>query len=271
MFYTLSTLANMYLKEWYKSNIISLIYPNQNLSSQKVSEFLKVIGNNFYIQKYLLAYINFLQNYLNIDLSEVLIDSTGIPTAVSSYLKALNVHNGQVNDEIRLIIVTHKSSGLPLFFYPIEENSNDISTFLMCLEHLKALGIDPEEVIVDAGYYGNANIDALYDENHKAKISFISRVRSNHKIFKEAVNKFSDCICDEKNLIIHNYRELYCIKTKVFIGTNNNNPAYLYLFKDINRDNDEKNRGIKKAKDSNKSKGEIYNAIIKGNNVFFYY
>lgn len=46
LFYMLSNLSNCDAIHWYEGNITRLLYPNANMTSQRISDFLKAIGTD---------------------------------------------------------------------------------------------------------------------------------------------------------------------------------------------------------------------------------
>lgn len=67
LFYMLSNLANCDANIWYSGNIVRLIYPNAKLSSQRISEFLCLIGSIENRMMYQKNYIDYILNYYNND------------------------------------------------------------------------------------------------------------------------------------------------------------------------------------------------------------
>lgn len=115
----------------------------------------------------------------------ILIDSTDLHNAVNMPLTALSNHNGDINLKMRLIYVIDRISGMPLYFRYCLGNVLDITTLRTTVVELKLLGVKTDMALVDAGYYSDANVDALY----AGKIAFVSRVGTNRKLFKNLVDK----------------------------------------------------------------------------------
>ena len=73
-----------------------------------------------------------------------------------------------------------------MFFRYNAGNIVDVTTLRSTLVELKALGVNTEYAIIDAGYYSEANIRCLYGEDDKeVPISFLSRLSSHLKLFKQ--------------------------------------------------------------------------------------
>lgn len=260
LFYTLSGLANCDAIHWYEGNIASLLYPQANLTSQRISDFLAAIGTQEKQIAFQQAYIQFVMEHYDQD-KNILIDSSGLPNSIHFPLTAKNVHNGKVSNETRLIFVVQKSTGLPLYYRAVSGNIVDVSTLSRIFLHLDSMGIDISSCIMDAGYNSGANLDLFYDENHKCKIGFITRIGSNDKTFKELVSKELPNIDKKENFIKYEDRYLFIIKKQVWVGSNDDNPAWMYLGLDCGRMSDEQHKLLKRAKRDSLSVDEVFEAM----------
>ena len=260
LFYMLSGLANCDVIHWYEGNIASLLYPKANLTSQRLSSFLASIGtpeNQMAFQK---AYIEFVLKHYNGD-KNILIDSSGLPNDIHFSLTETNVHNGKVSNEIRLIFVVQKTTGLPLYYRAVPGNIVDVSTLSRIFLHLDSMGIDVSSCIMDAGYNSGDNLDLFYDENHQCKIGFITRIGSCDKNFKELVRKELSGIECKENFIKYEDRYLFIIKRPVMVGNNKDNPAWMYLGLDCSRMSDEQHKLLKRARRDSLTTDEVYEAM----------
>ena len=91
----------------------------------------------------------------------ILIDSSGLPNNARLPVTAISNHNGDINNEVRLIYVVQQDTGLPLFFSYVAGNVIDASTIKNVVAHLKNNGIATKFAILDAGYYNKRTADAL--------------------------------------------------------------------------------------------------------------
>lgn len=266
LFYMLSGMANCDAIHWFEGNIASLLYPNANLTSQRLSDFLTSIGspeNQMMFQK---AYIQFVMEHYDQD-KNILIDSSGLPNSIHFPLTEINVHNGKVSNEIRLIFVVQKSTGLPLYYRAVPGNIVDVSTLSRIFLHLDSMGIDVSSCIMDAGYNSGDNLDLFYDGNHKCKIGFITRIGSGDKTFKELVSKELSGIETKENFVKYEDRYLFIIKRPVMVGSNKNNPAWMYIGLDCSRMSDEQHKLLKRAKRDSLTTDEVF-AAMQNEGVF---
>ena len=266
LFYMLSGLANCDAIHWYEGSVASMLYPKANLTSQRLSDFLAAIGTPEKQMVFQKAYIKFVMEHYNRD-KNILIDSSGLPNSIHFSMTEKNVHNGKVSNEIRLIFVVQKSSGLPLYYRAVPGNIVDVSTLSRIFLHLDSMGIDVSSCIMDAGYNSGDNLDLFYDENHKCKIGFITRIGSGDKNFKELINKELSGIETKENFVKYEDRYLFIIKRSVMVGSNKDNPAWMYLGLDCSRMSDEQHKLLKRAKHDSLSTDEVY-AAMQNEGVF---
>lgn len=260
LFYTLSGMANCDAIHWYEGSIASLLYPKANLSSQRISDFLASIGAPEKQMAFQKAYIHFIMEHYSPD-KNILVDSSGLPNSIHFPLTAKNVHNGKLSNEVRLIFVVQKSTGLPLYYRAVPGNIVDVSTLSRIFLHLDSMGIEVSSCIMDAGYGSGDNLDLFYDENHRCKIGFITRIGSGDKTFKELVSRELPGIERKENFVKYEDRYLFIIKRPAMVGSNKDNPAWMYLGLDCSRMSDEQRRLIKRANRDSLPIDKVYDAM----------
>ena len=101
-------------------------------------------------------------------------------------------------------------------------NVIDVSTLPRTIAELKANGINTNFAILDAGYYTGKNADVLYE----AGISFISRMKSNFKVYKRVVKNHLDTLETKSNLVRFNKRLVYVKCVPCHIGEKEDRKAY---------------------------------------------
>lgn len=266
LFYILSTMANCDAESWLDGNIAKYLYPECNLTGQRISEVLKRIGTREKEAMFQRAYIGYVRDNISSD-TNILVDSSGLPNKVNIPMTSINVHNGKVSNEIRLVLVVQKSTGLPLFYMAVPGNIIDASTLKRVFLHLECLGINIESCIIDAGYSNGANLDLFYDDGKRLKAGFITRLKSNDGNLTSAVKENLRDLEDKENLVRFEDRYLFIIRKPVMVGTKKDKPAFLYLGLDIARMTDERRALLKKAKKDKLSIDEIY-AAMEGEGLF---
>jgi hypothetical protein len=221
--------AYQYAENWYQRSYAKFLYPKANTSSQRISEFLVNIGEETILRSFFSSYISYILK-LNSNTSEIpiLIDSTGLPNCIDIDITAINNHNGVINNEIRLIYVVDKNSGMPIYFRYVPGNIVDIITLNNTIKEIKSYGLDVKYLIVDAGYNSEENIRYLFD----LKIPFITRMSTNRKIYKELIAEHYQDIQQGKYIVKYQNRVLFGKKIPINIF---DNQAFIYIFQDTDR------------------------------------
>jgi hypothetical protein len=248
-------MANCHAQSWLEGSYARILYPKANLTSQRISDFLASIGDEYVQREFFREYFK-LPDQLGADMKNILIDSTGLPNSIHFPLTAISNHNGEISNEVRLIYVVHQKTGLPIYFRYCAGNIIDASTLLRCLEELKAQGVSVKFAILDAGYYIDENIRELFDK----KISFITRLKENRKLYKELVAKHLGTLEIRENLVEYNGRFVYlkCIQCEI-----EGHSAYAYLGLDIERKASESRKTFKHAANMKQKPGQVFDAIQK--------
>ena len=264
-YYLLSPHANCHAEDWWNLTYAKYLYPKAQMSSQRISDALVDIGSEDAKQKFFKEYFCFLAKDDNVERSDnpapftdgILIDSSGLPNAIHFPLTAMNNHNGKISEEVRLIYVVQQQTGMPLFFRYVAGNVIDVSTLPRTIAELKANGINTNFAILDAGYYTGKNADILLD----AGVAFISRMKSNFKIYQRVVKNHLDTLESKNNLVRFNKRLVYvkCIPCR--IGEKEDRNAYAYLCKDLTTKHELQKHLIEQAEDENMQGAEIFDAM----------
>lgn len=126
-YYTLWNEANDHAKVWYEGNYANVLYPNANLTSQKISDFLASLGKEENLSTYFDAHLKWVKENACDD-PAVLIDSTGLPNSIHFPLTAVSNHNGRISREVRMTTILQRDSGYPLMFRVNPRNIVDCST-----------------------------------------------------------------------------------------------------------------------------------------------
>ena len=157
--------------------------------------------------------------------------------------------------------MVQKSTGLPLYYRAVPGNIVDVSTLSRIFLHLDSMVIDVSSCIMDAGYNSGDNLDLFYDEHHKCKIGFITRIGSGDKTFKDLISKELSGIESKKNFVKFEDRYLFITKRPVMVGSKKDNPAWMYLGLDCSRMSDEQHKLLKRARRDSLSTEYVYEAM----------
>lgn len=253
LYYVLCSMSNRYAQDWWEGSYARILYPNASLSSQRVSEFLAAVGDEYSQREFFREYFGLLEKTGG-QSSNILIDSTGLPNSIHFPLTAVSNHSGEVNNEVRLIYVVQQGTGLPIHFRYCPGNVIDATTLTRCLAELQEQGVNIKFAILDAGYYTEDNIREFYAH----KISFITRLKENLKLYKELMAAHLGSLESKANLVEYNGRYVYlkCVPCQL-VGKS----AYAYVGLDIERKSSEAHKTFCRAKDKKMTNDQVYDTI----------
>lgn len=216
-------LAMRHVENWYNGNIASKLFPQAKITTQNISEFLKYLGDEKLQRDFFKKYI---KNFCS-DKTGLIIDSTGLPNEINMPITEWGYHNGGIEKETRLILAVEKETKMPLFFRYIAGNIGDVSTLTTTLKEIKQLGVIPSLSIIDAGYFSENNIKALYQGN----VDFLTRMPSTRIIYKELINKTKEMEKPE-NIVKYNERGLFIKEEQIDLY---GNVGFAYIICDPER------------------------------------
>ncbi len=256
-FYILSDLGLPHAEDWYRNSYASLLYPDAEMGSQRLSEQLVQISSEDSWRAFFKEYFAYLERVPG-NYKDILIDSTGLPNSAHMPLTAISTHNGKISNEIRLIFVTEQETGLPVYMRYVSGAIRDVSTISVTIKELKAQGIEPETVLMDAGYYSDPNIRLL----HKARIHFICRLKENLKLFKELVSAHKNDLESKENLVKFGRRLVFIQREKVPLVSGVS--GYAYVCMDVDRRADEIRRMLDHLDPKAELEEDTYEALESG-------
>jgi hypothetical protein len=253
-YYILCSTANCYAGDWWEGSYARILYPKANLVSQRISDFLADIGEEGRLRAFFSQYVRYVAKGTSQG-TNVLIDSTGLPNSIRFPLTAISNHNGEINNEVRLIYVTQQETGLPIYFRYCPGNVIDVTTLTRTIWELKENGVNTKFAILDAGYYSEENIATLYENN----VSFVSRLKENLKLYKHLLETHLPNIETKENFVSYNNRYAYikCVECELVAGFK----AYAFIGLDIDRKSSESRKLFQKAKGEKLSDANVYDRI----------
>lgn len=251
-YYILENQSNAHAEDWYEGSFARIAYPKANMSSPRISDMLKAIGQEDICREFFSAYIAYLKSTSpETNKGAILIDSTGLPNDIRLPVTAVSNHNGDINNEVRLIYVVQRGTGLPIYMRYIPGNVVDVSTLLTTINELKALKVDTKFAILDAGYLSIETIDLLLEQ----KVSFLARVKKNWRLYKDVLNEHLSSLDSEENLQVFNGRFVY-IK-RVPVKMKSGHTVYCYLGLDDERRSNERRQLARNAEEDELTPAEM--------------
>jgi len=259
MYYIISEKANSHAQTWYDGSIARILYPHANISSQRISDFLNSIGQEEKQQNYFRAHISWLKKHVCDD-PAIIVDSTGLPNDIDTYLKDISNHNGKVSRESRMTVAVQRDSGYPLLYRLHPGNIVDCTTLQKTIVTLLMYDVETDLALLDAGYCTAEIMDDLLDRD----IDFVTRLPESHSsLYQEVLSKLKPSLLKENNLMEFNGRYVYIARTEVRIGKKKRT-AYAYLGYDVNRYTDEIHKAAGKPAKKKKSIHEMHDLITEG-------
>lgn len=134
-------------------------------------------------------------------------------TSISSYSELVEYvqwgynRDGETLPQVNLLMVTSEDSRLPIYYRILQGSIKDVSTLKESLDNLGLLGTRVFHLVMDKGFFSEANIDALYD----ARYHFSVGVPFTSSIAKKAVEENREGMDSHKNYICLGGDELYAV------------------------------------------------------------
>jgi transposase len=250
-FKLLKSSSMQYAQTWANGNYVSQMCRSAELSSQRISEFLKKLGKESVWRRFFKSYIEKLVG----DKTGVIVDSTGLPNEIDFPLSAWGNHGGESERETRLLMVVDRNSGNPLYFSYKAGNIVDVSTLSNTIAELLQMGVSTSFALIDAGYFSEDNIKELFAQ----KISFLTRLPAGRVLYKSLITEHSSTLEDVKNLVVYGKRALYVRRVSVDLFGNR---AFAYIICDIKRKGNEITNFLIAAKEDKLSDEEINEKLL---------
>lgn len=197
--------AMMYANEWINGNYAKLIYPRADISSQRISGFLKWLGDENLERKFFREYLSkFSHSHKGI-----IIDGTSLPNQIHMPMTAWGLSGEEIDKQIRFLLVVDKESSNPLYFRALPGNIVDVSTLRNTIMELRKYDVKNSFVYLDAGFFSEDNIKDMYEN----EINFITRLPAERIIYKQLIKEEARNLETRGNLTRYGKRVLF-IKQK---------------------------------------------------------
>jgi len=223
--------AMSYARIWYEGNISRLLFKDIDLSSQRINEVLKMIGDEGLQREFFKSYVSF---FVQTD-EGVIIDTTGLPNGINLPFNVWGYNDGETDKQIRFLFVVDKNTSLPLYFRYLPGNIVDVSSLNITIEELNRLGIRHSFVLIDAGFFSEENIRGLYSGN----INFLTRLPSTRVLYKDLIREEARGLERINNAVRYGKRVLFIKEREINLYGRD---AYAYVVFDPER----KGREIRK-------------------------
>lgn len=185
--------AMMYAEKWFNGNYAKIIYKNANLSSQRISDLLRYLGDENLQRSFFSKYF---KTFVKADKS-IIIDATSLPNQIHIPMTEWGRSGEEIDKQIRFLLVVDKDTEYPLYFRILPGNIIDVSAFKNTIIELKQYGVKNSFVFVDAGFFSEDNINDLYAEN----INFLTRLPSGRTLYKDLIAKEAKDLESPRNIV----------------------------------------------------------------------
>ena len=156
----------------------------ENIPSQRSSELFQSITDESRHHFFALQGKRRLdKEYLAYDISTI--------SSYSQCLKQVQYGKNKENDrlpQINLALVFGEQSNLPFYYRKLSGNIPDVVTLKTLLADLKALGYNSLSMVMDRGFYSEANVNALYKDHLK----FLLAASTSLKMIRRELDKVKD-------------------------------------------------------------------------------
>jgi transposase len=248
--------------DWFDDSVAHYCLPAAAVESQRISEFLAMFGEEQYFRRFFLSWIPYVSSLSKEFLAmerkrkekelrrsikaesekssvkasktkkdaekencgvKISIDSTAIQSKIKIPITAFSYHPGSSGDQVRLIYVADRESGLPVFYHVVPGNTVDSTTLRVLVERLRIFGLKISDVVMDAGYCSEGNWEYLFDLG----IPFVMRLsESNKKFYDELMSEHLSTLKSKENIVEYGNRFLYIKKA---ITKLNGRQIYAYI------------------------------------------
>jgi transposase len=143
------------------------------LASQRISELLLKITEDDR-QRFLSLWLAKMaeNDYLFYDITSISSYSRG-----NEYIKFGYNRNGESMPQLNLAMLFGQKSKLPGYYRRMQGNISDVATLKTTVKSLDFLGAGPLHLILDRGFYSEANIGELFDKRYHFTIAVSSRIK----------------------------------------------------------------------------------------------
>jgi len=245
--------AMRFSKIWFEGNYAKICYPQVDLSSQRISDFLKFLGDENLQRNFFKQYI---PSYAESN-EGIIIDATSLPNQIHMPITQWGLSGEEIDKQIRFLLVVDKKNSMPLFFRYFSGNIVDVSTLKNTIKELQKFGIKENYVYMDAGFFSEDNILELYEQ----KINFLTRLPSLRTIYKELITSEVKNIERYENAVQYGKRALFIKQKKINLFGKD---AFAYIVLDPERKGREmKNFLLQNIKNTENSVEELEYDMMK--------
>jgi hypothetical protein len=218
--------AMRHAQAWLDGNYARLLYGNAEVSSQRISDFLKAMGEEETQRRFFKEYF---PRFSNNAKSGIIIDATSLPNQIHNPMTAWGRSGEEIDMQVRFLLVVDKETSSPLFFRCLPGNIVDVSALSNTVAELGKFGVSETYIYMDAGFFSEENITELYGNG----LNFLTRLPAGRTLFKELIRKETrDDLESRQHMVRYGKRGLFVKKTAIELF---GKKAWAYLVLDPQR------------------------------------
>lgn len=213
-----SSIKNYFFRN--KTSYTSELYPNSNLSPNKISELFHTLGYSTISINKFFSKLNKDETQIAIDLSTIFTDSESISYAEIGYNSKKIYH-----DQLQFLMLYSITKSVPTFFKVLPGSVRDVSSLVNAIKESEC----KQDVIIvsDRGFYSEDNLKFLESKNLKYVLplrknsSLITYSPDEHKeyfIFQKRPIWHRELISENKRIIQFLDKKLMVEEDKTFIN-----------------------------------------------------
>lgn len=246
--------AMMYADKWFEGNYISIKFKGLDISSQRISEYLRELANDIDQRRFFEEYMKRFSNSKR----GLIIDGTSLPNQIHNPLTTWGRSGEEIDKQVRFLLAIDRDEHLPLFFRFLPGNIIDVSSLRNTLYELRVYGVKDAFVFIDAGFFSDENIKDMYDNN----VDFIIRLPSGRILYKELIKKEGKTLEARANFVRYGKRGLFVKEVEVeLLGKR----AFAYVVQDpIRRGREMARHILDTVEDNIIEDDEEYGIVNKG-------
>lgn len=216
--------AMMYAQTWYDGNYTRLIYKKAEISSQRISDFFTLLGEEKLQREFFKQYFE----TLSTSKKGIIIDGTSLPNQIQNPLTTWGRSGEEIDKQIRFLLVVDKENSMPLLFRSLPGNIIDVSSLKNTIKELAQYGLKDYFIYHDAGFFSEENIKEYYSNN----INFLTRLPGTRTLYKELIKEEAPQLEKFQNGTRYGKRGLF-VKERIIdlFGRK----AYAYIVQDLKR------------------------------------
>ena len=237
--------AMMHAHTWFEGNCAKIFYKKADLHSQRISDLLKILGEEVVQRMFFNKYFSKFSSGKN----GIIIDGTSIPNQIHNPLTACGRSGEEIDMQMRFLLVVDKVDLAPLFFRCLQGNIVDVSVLTNTIEELRAFGIKETYIYTDAGFFSEENIREMY--NHQ--LQFLTRLPAGRIIFKELMKTELEGLELSPNRVKYGKRGLFVKQKKIKLF---DHEAYAHIVLDPKRKGRELSRLVSDSLEDKTAKTE---------------